>query len=686
MKNFKIILCLILSAALFFGILPLNSFAATAISDAALVNFTKPTVGMTAAEATTATVPAGAHYRITESAWYCESDEDDMYGDDVFKYANLYSFGVTLVADSGYTFSNSTSVTINGGTALIDWDYTRFDSANNCFYVWTLPDYSVPNGPSTVINTVNVNIDELPRPDIEVCELSDPYVSGSAPYEIEDWYWYDEFSGKSIDEDDWFSQGRGYSLCATLKACDGYEFAEAITFLVNSGSELASTQYSMVYDLYTAILWTVPLIAEYPEEPGVKSVALNGYETPVIGQKASQMPISVPAGEGYRLVSSGWYKSNGTVMGASDAFAKSVEYYLYCVIELDEGLDFASSLSVQTAAPVDYGKSYIDGNRLYLYTAQTYAYAGLITRIDIIMAGNPDPGLAPEDLPDPTVPSGANYRVIDWMWYCDTDNDELYEDDPFEAGKEYSLEVVIEPLNNYGYSVNTAVYFNGRADAVDTDGSYINQRNLYCVWTLPVISGEVAELQPITQVNLKNFTLPKVGQTSGENLGPVTAGDGAHYTVSSIAWHLMADGDFTVKDSDVFEAGKTYYLSVTLEPEYGYYFDGENLPVTLLSGSAAYVDSPYSRVNHGLGEGTYSFFSVELEPVPATEITYGDCNGDGEVTGKDLIRLRKYLNGDNVEIFPGADVNGDSEITGKDLIRLRKYLSSGNTSLLGPEH
>ena len=515
-----------LCTALLFGIFPYNASAATAISEAALVNFAQPTEGMTASEATTAAVPAGAHYRITESAWYCEGDEDDMYGDDVFKRSGKYSFGVTLVADSGYTFTNTTSVKINGGTALIDWDYTRFDSANNCFYVWTLPDYPIPNGPSVMIDTVNVNIDEMPRPDIEVCVLDDPYVSGSAPYDIEDWYWYDEFSGHSIGEDDWFSSGRGYSLCATLKAKDGYEFSSPLSFLVNSGTELVSTQYSMVYDRFTAILWTVPIIAEEPYQ-GVEHVEVNGYETPVIGKKVSEMPKwSVPDGSEYRLVSYNWYKSDGTVMSSSDTFAKNAQYYAGCVVKPNEGLDFSPSLTIDVNTDFDHDKTYLDGDTLYVFTKPTNAYAGLITEIRITMNGTPDPGLAPEDLPDPTVPSGANYRIIDWMWYCDTDHDEMYEDDPFEAGKEYSFEVVLEPLNNYGYSVNPAVYFNGCTETVDTAGSYINQRNLYCVWTLPVISGEIAELQRITQVGkgqLAFFVGASVGALKNSTLKTLPA-------------------------------------------------------------------------------------------------------------------------------------------------------------------
>ena len=144
MKNFRFLISLILSSALLLGLLPHGAFAATVITDISIVNFGKPTEGMTASEATVASVPAGAHYHIEEYSWYCDNDEDDMTADDIFKRNKRYSFGVTVVADSGYTFTQSTAASINGGTDLIDYDYTGFDSDENCYYIWTLPDYPTP--------------------------------------------------------------------------------------------------------------------------------------------------------------------------------------------------------------------------------------------------------------------------------------------------------------------------------------------------------------------------------------------------------------------------------------------------------------------------------------------------------------------------------------------------------------
>ena len=84
--------------------------------------------------------------------------------------------------------------------------------------------------------------------------------------------------------------------------------------------------------------------------------------------------------------------------------------------------------------------------------------------------------------------------------------------------------------------------------------------------------------------------------------------------------------------------------------------------------------------------GNYNEEIVKTETISSKVVIAdglpGDVNGDGQVTGMDLIRLRKYLAGDNVEIdLSNADVNGDGKVTGMDLIRLRKYLAGADVEL-----
>ena len=62
--------------------------------------------------------------------------------------------------------------------------------------------------------------------------------------------------------------------------------------------------------------------------------------------------------------------------------------------------------------------------------------------------------------------------------------------------------------------------------------------------------------------------------------------------------------------------------------------------------------------------------------------TPGDVNNDGEVNGKDVIRLTQYTAEWDVEInLAAADVNGDGVVNGKDLIRLTQYVAEWDVEL-----
>ena len=84
--------------------------------------------------------------------------------------------------------------------------------------------------------------------------------------------------------------------------------------------------------------------------------------------------------------------------------------------------------------------------------------------------------------------------------------------------------------------------------------------------------------------------------------------------------------------------------------------------------------------------GNYNEENVALETVSGKVVISdrlpGDVTGDGKVNGFDLIRLRKYLAGEDVKIEAvNADVNGDGKVNGMDLIRLRRYLAGADVEL-----
>ena len=70
------------------------------------------------------------------------------------------------------------------------------------------------------------------------------------------------------------------------------------------------------------------------------------------------------------------------------------------------------------------------------------------------------------------------------------------------------------------------------------------------------------------------------------------------------------------------------------------------------------------------------FFLSEAGTITVRHRLPGDPNGDGEVNGKDVTRLARYLAGYAVELNAwNADVNWDGVVNGKDLTRLARFLA-----------
>lgn len=67
----------------------------------------------------------------------------------------------------------------------------------------------------------------------------------------------------------------------------------------------------------------------------------------------------------------------------------------------------------------------------------------------------------------------------------------------------------------------------------------------------------------------------------------------------------------------------------------------------------------------------------------AREIIPGDMTGDGLVNALDLVRLKKFIAGESVEIAGSADTTGDGRINALDLIRLQKYIAGLDVEING---
>lgn len=92
--------------------------------------------------------------------------------------------------------------------------------------------------------------------------------------------------------------------------------------------------------------------------------------------------------------------------------------------------------------------------------------------------------------------------------------------------------------------------------------------------------------------------------------------------------------------------------------------------------SVKYNDMEASRDGDNIYSFTMPSNDVTVTAVFEKIILRGDVNGDGTVDPRDLIRMMKYLSGEDVEVAEeNLDVNGDGSVNSADLVRLMKNIS-----------
>lgn len=674
MKKIRVLASVMIAAALIAGVLPLNAVAAsTVITGAEMIDYSAFAVGMTAGEAITATVPDGAHYHIVDTYWYCDTDDEMMGGSDVFEYAKLYSFCMMLKADDGYAFSYDTKATVNGGTSYLDGDYSCYDESENVFYIYTLPGYPLYDGDVSVIETVNVVITEIPADGMKVWETGEPDVDGIG-FEIRDWYWFNDDENESMDDDDVFTAGLEFSLFVDLAPTEGYVFGDTTRFYINGYEDLIDMDNTSTAGEYSVRLWSVPGTVEMSNE--VDFVEIKGSDKPVTGKKAGDMPEAfVMPDAPYSLIEYGWYKAaDQTAMKPDDTFEADVEYYFAALVRLNEGSEFSIPISVILSSfELDYDRCVVNENDLYVCSTPVTPFAELIYEITITGFTEPENGQTPADLPPLSVPEGVNYRINEARWFCDTTNDDMYDDDEFETGYYYSLNIIVAPSDGCAFSNAAVITINGESVMIDPEYSSLTETGSFNIWTLPKnYSGVDNEI--IREVGLDGIRPPVAGETAGVSLAGISLPDGAPYTISNAIWFDAASGDISMEPEDVFASGGTYYIFFELNPAPGYRFDSDELPDVFFNASSEYVDGDYTRVSKA---GSLYCYTFDFEAEESAAVVFGDINGDGTANNKDVVTLFKYLSGGDVKVNEDAlDCNGDGQINNKDIVSLFKYVSS----------
>ena len=568
MKKFRI-LSVILAAAMLFGLLPLQVFAADTVGTVAISGFEIPPVGALAGEYTaTTTLPDNCGYYVSIEYWYCDSDSLRMIDSDTFEPGKVYSHYWEISAEDGFVFDGDTAATVNGGTEYIDANFTGFLSSGR-YSVWTVPTKPV-NGDAIRITGFCMPVTGQTAGE----NLSFLGVISYADYEIGDAWWTCVTDNRDMTPEYAFEAGKTYYLNILIYPTGDAWFDEAIPVFINNGTELADPEYTEFLGSEVYIV-----TSELPSSVRITEVGITGFLEPEEDQTVTENVslLTVPENGGYKIESIFWFENGERLMGSDDAFENGNSYYMVVYLGHKEGFIFDEnnlpSVTINGSGSLAYyADTFTDSSGytgLTVYSA--FFYIGqIISEISLDGCVWPTVGMTADEADFATViPDGALYTVSSARWRNDTDECFMEPDGVFEAGKTYSYYWGLTATDAI-FSGSASVLINGGTGLVDfgsTGVSYTDEK-YFSVWT---VSAEPLAENVITGVDIE-FNVPLAGDSLINSMikGMMKVDPDAPYTSSASVWNSGTGARMGL--SDVFEEGGDYYIVFDIVPDEGYSF------------------------------------------------------------------------------------------------------------------
>ena len=476
-----------------------------------------PVTGKTAGDSLVYNLPADAPYTVNTTVWHCDTDRTQMSDSNVFEADKEYSHTWILDAKVGYTFTADTKVYINGSEANVDKTWTYMDKDDSTiFHVWISPTESIAESEQTEIEEIYIN-NAVVQPVIGNTagkSLASELFSG-APYTITYNGWYNESDGTNIIDSAYkFEENTLYSHTWDLRASTGYIFTENTKVYINDSETYVDSEYTKPngFGYVTGFtIWTLPT----KSVTQIDEISIFDLTTqPIADQTAGDLlDYTLPEDAPYTVLSILWYNDTDECkMLYDDVFEAGKKYSSQWTFEANEGYIFNEDTNVLingSAANVDTDYTEIcdlDNSLFYVWTVSTEV-AGECEIIDTININDanmtPIAGKKPGEIIDFTIPEDAPYTINYILWYNDTDECDMLDNDVFEAGKLYSFQWVFEANEGYTFTEDTKVLINGSAANVDTDNTKIDSADntIFYVWTIPTKAVEEAEFE-LGDVNL----------------------------------------------------------------------------------------------------------------------------------------------------------------------------------------
>ncbi len=304
-----------------------------------------PIAGELAGDHLDYTIPTGAKYSCTAHMWYDETNNADLYDDNVFVAGNSYSTCWGIKAESGYVFDENTAFTINGSDVAVDMSYSAVDEDDNTLCViWTKPTNAVK-----MIESVAVNGADLTP---VVGDMAGDHIGYTLPdgadYKCEFSYWYDETESKTLVDGDIFAADHEYSVCFIMRANEGCCFSEATTATINNDTD--NVDFVKISDADNTLMyvWAKPAYAVNVDRM-IESVAIDNLNLLIMADSSvgAQFGFTLPDGADYKCESGYWYDdTDNKVLTDEDIFVEGHEYSVCFIMRSNAGYYFGESTTV----------------------------------------------------------------------------------------------------------------------------------------------------------------------------------------------------------------------------------------------------------------------------------------------------------------------------------------------------
>ena len=502
------LLAVLLCVAMLATVTPIFAAAETKITEITITDAdVTPYIGEKAGDWLDYTLPENCHFTMARHYWNNETTGSSMKADEVFAAGSRYDLYWRCEPESGYTFDENATVTINGETDIVDTFWTLIDDEDDTiFYVWTKSTEAVEKPAANVIDKIEItNADVTPYIGENAGDWLDYTLPENCHFTVDDHFWYNETDANGLIATDTFEADISYQVGWWLIADEGYVFAENPTITINGQTDIdwgytyrGDTVYTNGENKF--FVWTKPTEAvEKPAANVITKIEITDADvTAVIGDKVGDhLAYTLPEDCHFTVVNHYWYDESAQLGLDDDAtFAADGFYDRYWRLEADTGYTFDENATVTINGQTDIldpANTEINGEDntiFYVWTKPTEAVeksaANVIDKIKITNADvTPYIGEKAGDWLDYTLPEDCHFTVVNHYWYNETAGSSMKADEVFAAGSKYDLCWRCEAESGYTFDASTTVTINGSTTLLDDSFTkvYSDDSTVFVVWT-----------------------------------------------------------------------------------------------------------------------------------------------------------------------------------------------------------